>query len=397
MAKDALAKDAQLAEYRAYEGGPFYELQQRMGLLRKDALNAPRRALIYIAIAWLVPLVLALPDSLRLRPFGETYLTDVALWGRFVLAIGAVVLAEQQVEERLRAKLRHFAAAPLIAPQSMPAAAAAVSDALRLRNSRIAEIICLVIGYLCAFWAVRHQLEGGSYSWAATASESGTHITLAGWWALLVSLPLFWFLILRGFWRHFVWSRLLRKIARLELRLVANHPDGKGGLAFLANYPNAYMTFMFGLSCAVAAGFAKHITAETLSIKVLTTIMGVWLAFVLSFFAYPLSAFRAPLRKLREGTMLATAIRATQKQRQDERKILSRNIAADDSAEAPADEEIADPNKLYESAKKLSPGLMSRGAVLPLSAMALLPFAVVALTQVPFEEVLSLVKKLLLL
>jgi hypothetical protein len=42
-------------------------------------------------------------------------------------------------------------------------------------------------------------------------------------------------------------------------------------------------------------------------------------------------------------------------------------------------------------------GLFSRGAVLPLSAMALLPFAVVGLSQLPFDDVLSLVKKLLLL
>lgn len=393
MAKHAPRESVQLADYPAYQGGPFFELQERMGLLKKDALNAPRRALIYIAIAWLVPLILALPDSLRLQPFGQTYLTDVSPWGRFVLAIGALVLAEQQVEDRLRVKLRHFAAAPLIAPEAMPAAATAVSDALRLRSSRLAETVCLALGYLAALWAVTHHLEGGGLPWAGTAG----HVTLAGWWALLVSLPLFWFLLLRGFWRHYVWSRLLRAIASLELRLVANHPDGKGGLAFLADYPNAYRTFMFGLSCAIAAAFAKHIAAEALSIRTLTTIMGGWLALVLGFFAYPLSAFRAPLQRLREATMLVAATQATQRLRQDERKTLSRNIVADGTEEPAVDAEIPDPGKLYESARKLSPGLLSRGAVLPLSAMALLPFAIVGITQIPFDDVLSLVKKLLLL
>ena len=66
MAKHAPRENVQFADYLAYQGGPFYELQERMGLLKKDALNAPRRALIYIAIAWLVPLILALPGSLRL-------------------------------------------------------------------------------------------------------------------------------------------------------------------------------------------------------------------------------------------------------------------------------------------------------------------------------------------
>ena len=136
---DQQAQNVEIADYLAYRGGPFFELQKRLGLLRRDALNARRRALIYVAIAWLVPLLLALPDSLRLRPFGMTYVTDVGLWGRFVLAIGAVVLAEEQVEERLRVKLQHFKAAPLITPESMPAAARAVNRALQLRNSRVAE------------------------------------------------------------------------------------------------------------------------------------------------------------------------------------------------------------------------------------------------------------------
>ncbi|MCV3739040.1 hypothetical protein OCK02_22970 [Rhizobium sp. TRM96647] len=394
---DQQTQNVEIADYLAYRGGPFFELQKRLGLLRRDALNARRRALIYVAIAWLVPLLLALPDSLRLRPFGMTYVTDVGLWGRFVLAIGAVVLAEEQVEERLRVKLQHFKAAPLITPESMPAAARAVNRALRLRNSRIAEAVCLVIAYALSAWALRYELKGDSYFWAASSSEAGRHITLAGWWALLVSLPLFWFLVLRGFWRHFVWAQLLRVIARLELRLVASHPDGKGGLAFLADYPNAYMTFMFGLSCAIAASFGQHISAETLSVKMLTTVMGAWLVLVLGFFAYPLSAFARPLRRLREDTMLAAAALATQRQRQDERKILSRNIAADGTAEPSADTDIPDPAKLFEAARKLKGGLLSRTAVLPLSAMALLPFAVVGLTQISFEDVLSLVKKLLLL
>jgi hypothetical protein len=41
---------------------------------------------------------------------------------------------------------------------------------------------------------------------------------------------LFWFLLLRWLWRHAVWGLLLRDLARLELRLVATHPDGAGGL-----------------------------------------------------------------------------------------------------------------------------------------------------------------------
>ena len=79
------------------------------------------------------------------------------------------------------------------------------------------------------------------------------HLTLAGWWCVLVSAPLFWFLVLRWLWRHLVWGLLLRDVAGLKLRLVATHPDGYGGLAFIGGYPNAFAAFVFAMTCVVAA------------------------------------------------------------------------------------------------------------------------------------------------
>ena len=54
---------------------------------------------------------------------------------------------ERLVEERLRAHLRHFVRAPLIAPDSQAAAAEAVVRALRRRDRRIAELACVVAAY----------------------------------------------------------------------------------------------------------------------------------------------------------------------------------------------------------------------------------------------------------
>ncbi|SOC35820.1 hypothetical protein SAMN05892877_102156 [Rhizobium subbaraonis] len=65
-------ESSDIQDYLAYRGGPFFELQEQMGQLRKDALNARRRALFYIALAWHVPLLLAVPGSLHLCPFGTS-------------------------------------------------------------------------------------------------------------------------------------------------------------------------------------------------------------------------------------------------------------------------------------------------------------------------------------
>ncbi|MGM3062966.1 hypothetical protein ACS2UW_27080, partial [Bacillus cereus group sp. BC318] len=59
--------------------------------------------------------------------------------------------------------------------------------------------------------------------------------------------------------------------------------------------------------------------------------------------------------------------------------------------------EVADPSKHYEAARKLSVFLLNRSALVPLGAAALLPLAAAGMTKLPYKELFSIVKKLLLL
>lgn len=46
-----------LDDFLIARGGPYYDLQKRLGLLTERALNAGRRAAILVGLAWGVPLV----------------------------------------------------------------------------------------------------------------------------------------------------------------------------------------------------------------------------------------------------------------------------------------------------------------------------------------------------
>lgn len=48
---------------------------------------------------------------------------------------------------------------------------------------------------------------------------------------------IFGLLLLRWLRRHMVWALLLCDLARLELKLVANHPDDEGRLRCIAETP----------------------------------------------------------------------------------------------------------------------------------------------------------------
>ena len=392
------AEGAGIGEFLASHGGPFYELQRRVGALEEDALHAGRRAAIFVALAWGVPFLLSLVAG---RAFGPTearpYLLDFGAWARFFIATGLFLLAEEQVEYGLRGKLGQFVRAPVLAPESFKDAARAVVRALKLRNSGVAEIICLALAVAGALALIERLLDVDASTWAVQVGQDGAHVTLAGWWVVIFSTPLFYFLLLRGLWRYLVWAMLLWRIASLKFRLVASHPDGKAGLGFVADYPNAYSMFVFGISASMAITVVRHVFESNISSVTFGYIITGWLAIVFAFFAFPLLAFAKPLSELKERSLQIIAARATLAHRAAERALLGRNVVANDAAEADLEQGVPDPSAQYAVTKKLSVFLMNRSAIAPLAGAALVPFAIAGATKLPYKEVFALVKKLLVL
>jgi hypothetical protein len=379
-------------------GGPFYELQQRLGLLHEQALHSGRRALIAVALAWGVPLILAaLAGHAWSGPAADRpYLLDLGVWARFFVAVGVLILSELQVEQRLRTIQAQFLRAPLLAPKSREAAAKAVVQALRRRDSLVAELVILVLAVLIAVAAARMKLDADPSLWLARPAADGRHhVTAAGLWCAAVSLPLFWFLLLRWLWRHLVWGLLLRDVARLELRPVATHPDGYGGLGFVGEYPNAF-AFVFAMTCVVAAEALQAMLHGRLAASVFPYAMGVWVIVVVLLFAFPLAAFAAPLTRLKQATLLALSAAATRHERTQERQVLGTNIAA---LAGPGTEEPppgGDPAKTFATVRKLGTLPVTKAALLPLGIAAILPLLAVGATQLPFRELLKVAKLLLL-
>jgi hypothetical protein len=396
-ASDGGGDPTEIGEFRIARGGPYYDLQRQLGLLHEHALRAPLRALILVGLAWGVPLVLSVLTGHAWGPAeSHPFLLGLGVWARFFVAIGVFVFMERLVEESLRVHLRQFARAPLLAPAAMPAAAAAVAKGLRRLDGTIAELVCLVAAVLITV-AGALTLEVGASSWLMTVEPAGSRLTVAGWWCFLVSNPLFWFLLLRWLWRHLVWGLLLRDLARLDLRLVATHPDGNGGLAFIGQYPNAFTAFVFAMSCVVGAALAEELLRGDMLPEIYGSVMMAWLAIVMLLFAAPLMAFNKPLSKLKEATLLTSSAAATRHQRAKERGVFGHNIAAAADADEVAAADIPDPSGTYATARKLSTNLFSRAALVPVGAAALLPLVAAGATQLPFKEVLSIAKKLILL
>lgn len=387
-------KHAEIEDYLAARGGPFYNLQYRLRLLHESALNAGRRAVIAVAIAWGVPLILSLAAG---RAFGEfqdrPFLLDLSVWTRFVIAIAAFILAEPLVETILRRNLIQLK--PLLAPSARPTAADAVATALKRRDSAIAEAVCLLIALSASSLTLWNLSDAARPIWAVSLQNDARTILPAAWWCILVSSPMLYFLFLRGLWRHVVWAMLLSSLARLDMKLAVSHPDKNAGLGFIGDYPNAYTMFVFGVSCILGSAIAYHINEFGFSLQTYGAIMAVWLGLVLIVFASPLAVFYRPLAAFKRSVLSQAGMLATHYFRRSEDKTLGRAGSEDNPGDQA--ESLTDPSKVYDAAKKLSVVLLNRGAIVPVCAAALLPLVAGGATMFPFKEIWSVAKKLLLL
>lgn len=387
-----------MGEFLIARGGPFYELQKRFRLLREDAFRAGPRAVFFVFLAWGMPLLFSIIEGNAFGKFEQhPFLLALVSWSRYFLAVGLFILMESHIEVRLQMFLDQFVRAPLLTPAAFVPAGGAVSRALRRRDSLAAEVVCLVLAVLGTVVTYSHIAESDVSTWAVQMSGGDHTLTMAGWWAVSVSNVIFGFLLLRWLWRHLVWALLLRDLAKLELRLVADHPDGHGGLAFVGQYPNSYVTSVLAVSFVVGSAIAKQMLEAGLDAGTYGYIMGGWLIIVLTLFAVPLMAFRKPLIELREQTLLACNAQGTQHCRAAEREVLGKNIRTSEDDESEAAAKIPDPSKLFTAAQKLKTLPFSRDALLPISAAALIPLVAAGATQLPFKEIISVFKRLLLL
>jgi hypothetical protein len=142
-----------------------------------------------------------------------------------------LILAEAICVPRLSAIAQQFVNSGLVAEADRPRYDSAVSSSQRLMNSRVTEVVLAVLAYLLVVPTVLAAPAEEIASWHGPLRPFAPFP--AGWWALLISLPLLLWLLLAWLWRMWVWARFLWLMNRLPLELDPAHPDRTGGLRFV--------------------------------------------------------------------------------------------------------------------------------------------------------------------
>jgi hypothetical protein len=266
----------------------------------------------------------------------------------------------------------------------------------RRSSSARAEAIILGLAYAASANGVFLFISQIPDSWLASSIEGNFRLSPAGWWALLVSYPLFWFLLLRWLWRFVVWTRLLMDLAKLKLRLVATHPDRSGGIGFLSLYPSTFAALVFALSCVTASVALKEIIFVGVPLESMAAPFGAWLALMLVIFVGPLAVFAPPLARLRKRSLLEYGVLASQHNRAFEAKWMRQKETGEDALGAADISSLADMGTGFESVRAMRVIPADRESLIPLLIATGLPWVAGVATQVPLAEILKTVAGALL-
>ena len=376
-------------------GGPLFQLLRR-SQLSGDALELARRRLIIIPLlAWLPLLVLS---ALEGRALGGNvavpFLLDVEAHARFLGALPLLIVAELVVHQRMRFVVRQFLERNLIPESAQTRFKAALAAALRLRNSVLAEVLLIAFVYGVGILIIWRQYAAlAMATWYAVPTAAGLQLSLTGAWYGYVSLPLYQFLLLRWYFRLFVWARFLWQVARLDLSLIPTHPDRVGGLGFLANTVYAFMPLAVAHGAMFAGWIANRIFylgAALPEFKV--EIVGL-VVFLLVIVLGPLLVFAPQLAEAKRRGNREYGTLAERYVREFDAKWLRGGVPADEALVGSGDiQSLADLGNSFEVVRTMRITPVTREALLRLVAATLAPLVPLALTMMSLED---LIKRLL--
>lgn len=375
-------------------GGPLYQLLVR-ARLTDDALTTLRRRILVISLAaWAPLLVLAACEGHALGSSAAVpFLMDPEVNVRFLVALPLLILAELVVHKRLRPIVQTFLDRNLVAEADLDRFRQSLAGSFRLRNSVLAEAIILLIVYgVGVLILFRQYFVLPAHTWYGAPGSDGHQLSLAGLWYGYVSLPIFQFLLVRWYFRLFIWARFLWQVSRLPLQLAPLHPDRLGGLGFVANTVQAVGLLAVAHGAVFAGNFANRILYTNAHLMDFRFEIFGLAGFLCCVFMGPLLFFTPQLAAARRTGMREYGNLAERYVREFDQKWLRGGAPADEPLVGSGDiQSLADLGNSFEVVKGMRIAPVTRDAILQLSFATLAPFVPLALTIMPFEE---LVKKL---
>lgn len=373
------------ADPSLFRGGPFYRAQLACRLIREGEWNQGRRVIVAVAVAW-VPLVLL---TAFLNPSGlASLLTSYRVYSRLFVAIPVLLIGQDIMESRFRMVLQNIVDSHLLEDADLQRMDAIIASLIRLRDSLIPEAMVVVLLIAHTITGIRTQLD--VVPWLSYGVSPDVHLTAAGWYAILVSSTIFQFLLGLSIWKWLLWTVFAFRLSRLNLRLVATHPDGNGGLGFLGLVSVAFTPISLAAATAIGASWRHDILvhgAKLMSFKLDAIVLLILVAIIA---LGPLAFFVPKLVELRRQGILEYGVLGQIQSTNFHEKWIQRRIGHEaEFLSVPENGSLSAYRSSYSNIGNLKPFPADRLTIIALAISVGVPLLPAVLTVVPLIVVIQ--------
>ena len=373
-------------------GGPLYQFLRR-SRLTGDAFELATRRIVAISLfAWLPLLVLsAITGEVWGSAVAVPFLADIEVHVRFLVAMPLLIIAELVVHRRLRLVVRQFLDRQLVPDEAKRRFDDAIASVMRLRDSTWIELLLIAIVYgVGVFWVWRLYAVLDTTAWYTVPSVAGSRLSAAGMWYTFVSVPLFQFMLLRWYFRLFIWARFLWLVSRIDMSLVPTHPDRVGGLGFLSATAFAFIPLALAHGAVLSGMIANRTLLIGTPLTAFKVEIGVVVVFVQCLVFVPLLMFAPQLAEAKRRGLREYGTLAERYVREFDAKWLRGGAPPAEGLIGSADlQSLADLGNSFEVVRTMRAALMTRDAIIQLGVATLIPLAPLLLTMMPLEELLK--------
>ncbi|HXY49083.1 MAG TPA: hypothetical protein VEI01_06500 [Terriglobales bacterium] len=344
-------------------------------------------------LAWLPLLLLANLGSSAENVRRLSFLRDVEVHVRFLIALPVLIAAELIVHSRLRPVVRRFVERRIVSPQELPRFDRAIESAVRLRNSIPVECGLLLFVYTVGLWVWNSRIGLDTATWYALPGGRW-HLTPAGFWYVFVSIPILQFILLRWYLRFFIWYRFLWQVSRIDLHLVPTHPDRGAGLAFLGKSAYAFGPILFAQGAMLAGVIASRVLYRGDSLLSFKLQAGGFVAFFVLAILGPLLMFTPQMARAKRKGSADYGLLAQRYVDSFERKWVLEDHAQSEELLGTGDiQSLADLGNSYGLVRDMRPvpfGLEDISRLAAATAAPLLPLALTIFS--PEELIIRIIK-----
>jgi hypothetical protein len=386
---NAEASPAAEQDFSLVLGGPLYQLLLRTGLIKPPLNRVGLRMVVVSGLAWLPLAFLTLLDGRFLKGVQVPFLLDYEVQARLLAMLPLLIGAEVLIHQRTSSIVQQFLERQIITAEDRPKFQALLASTLRLRNSVLIEVglAVLVFGVGSFIWRAAVSLD--TDTWYASVTPGGKLYTPAGYWYAFVTIPLAQFILLRWYFRLFLWGRVLWRVSRLNLTLVPTHPDRACGLGFLGEAVVALAPFLMAHSFLLAGYIADRILHGDSKLVDFRGEIAALAGFLLLVALGPLCVFAPRLSQARIAGLRRYGRLASAYVLDFDRKWIDQRPLDGEALLGTADiQSLADLGNSFEIVRSVSVFPFGRRTLLQLALIIALPILPLTLTMFPLDEIL---------